>query len=647
MTAMAPTALRSLALAVFASAVVAQACSFSDPGPPADPSASVPAGCDPLVPEHCGYPFPNDFFRTVDGAGRGHLDLAAMLPKPAVGLPIDPTIFDRRDGFSPGEEAIAFFPEMSKEGLVDEDHIADSLKPTSKTILLDAETGELVPHFAELDAATFKEGDRALMLRPVVRLKDGHRYVVAIQGLVDALGGPVAARPAFRLFRDGVTSQSPALEARRAHFEEIFGILGKAGVARAHLLLAWDYTTATTASTTGDLLAMRDDELAVVGDDGPEYVITKVEPAPNDDLAVRLTGMMKVPLYLDQPGPGGAIVRDAEGKPKRNGTADYEFLVLVPKSATPDAPAGILQNGHGLLGYKTEGIDGYFAKMCNRHDYVGVAVDWVGFAHEDVPIVTEAATQNISVFAKVVDRQHQGFVNALLAMRMMKGRMTKDPNLMVNGKSIVDPTRAFYRGDSQGGIFGATYMAISTDVTRGLLGEPGMPYTLLLDRSVDFGGFKFLLRGAFPNGLDVRVLEGLLQILWDRTEPDGYVPFLARNPLPNTPEHRILIHAAIGDHQVTPLGAHVIARTVGAKNLRPVNRSVWGIPEADGPIDGESVLVEYEFGLPPAPKANVPMHEGDDPHGSIRGLDVAQDQVDEFFRTGRVKPYCSGPCNPE
>lgn len=64
--------------------------------------------------------------------------------------------------------------------------------------------------------------------------------------------------------------------------------------------------------------------------------------------------------------------------------------------------------------------------------------------------------------------------------------------------SIVDPKLAFYRGDSQGGIFGATYMAISTDVTRGLLGETGAPYTLLLDRSVDFSGFKFLLKGSYP-----------------------------------------------------------------------------------------------------------------------------------------------------
>ena len=29
-----------------------------------------------------------------------------------------------------------------------------------------------------------------------------------------------------------------------------------------------------------------------------------------------------------------------------------------------------------------------------------------------------------------------------------------------------------------------------------------MPYSLLLDRSEDFSGYKLLLRGSYPNGLD-------------------------------------------------------------------------------------------------------------------------------------------------
>ena len=56
-------------------------------------------------------------------------------------------------------------------------------------------------------------------------------------------------------------------------------------------------------------------------------------------------------------------------------------------------------------------------------------------------------------------------------------------------------------------------------------------------------------------------------MLWDRTEPDGYAPYIPRTCCPGTPQHEVLLHVAIGDYQVTPLGAHIIARTVGAKNL--------------------------------------------------------------------------------
>ncbi len=633
---------------VAAIAALGPGCS-SDAPPPGDPTAGVPDGCDPLVPEHCGYPFPNDFWLVGEGASRHIAFGANTLPLVNHGTTtatIDPNALSDRDGFSPGEEALTFLPGATVTGLATPDTIERSLQPDSPTVLIEADTGALVPHWAELDQSTFHPDDQALMIRPVVRLKDDTRYIVAVRHVVDADGAAIPARPAFAALRDKTPTTSAALEARRDHFEDIFARLAAAGVARQDLQIAWDYTTATRDNTTGDLVAMRDAALAAVGDQGPEYTITSVETAPNQYLAARLHGMMTVPLFLDSPDPGDDvhIHRGPDGKPQQNGTAQYPFLVLVPKSATAANPAAILQNGHGLLGALTEGEDGYFAEMCGTYNYVGIAVDWIGMAHDDIQTNIDAATVNPLIFKSAVARQHQGFVNALLAMRMMKGRMKDDPNLQDNGKTILDPTQAFYRGDSQGGIFGTTYMSISTDVTRGLLGEPGMPYNLLLDRSADFSGYKLLLKGAYPNGLDVRLVEGLLQILWDKTEPDGYVPYLAENMLPGTPAHRVLIDVAIGDHQVTPLGAHIIARTVGAKNISPVNRKVYGIDEAAAPISDGSAMAEYDFGLPKSPIINLPPHDGEDPHDKLRYLPQAMQQADDFFRTGTFVNHCNGPC---
>lgn len=625
-----------------ACALTGPACSSPSP-PPTDPTVGVDPDCDPIAPEHCGFPFPNDLWR--DASGKGSVLFGAnTLPKVQGTLALDRNAWSDSDGFSPGQAPMTFLPGATPTGLVPLGDMQKSLAPGSATVLMEADTGDLVPHFAEIDRSTFHEDDRALLLRPAVRLKDNARYIVAVRHVVDEAGQLVPTSPSFAALRDGTKTTSARLEARRAHFDDIFARLEGKGIARKELQIAWDYTTASRESNTRVMLAMRDDALAKVGPLGPTYVITKIENDPNPWLSKRLTGMMTVPLYLDRPESGGRLVLGSNGLPMQNGTADFEFLVHVPKNLDANNPAAILQNGHGLLGSKSEGENGYFAEMCGTYNYVGIAVDWVGMAHDDIDLVTQAVVGDITKFRAAVDRQHQGMLNALLAMRMAKGRLKDDPNLQVNGQSALDTTKAFYRGDSQGGIFGTTYMALTTDVTRGLLGEPGAPYNLLLDRSVDFSGFKFLLKGAFPNGLDVQLALALVQMTWDRTEPDGYLPYIVDNTFPGTPKHQVLLHAAIGDHQVTTLGAHVIARAVGAKSLRPANRPLFGIPEADAPIQG-SAIVEFDFGLKEL-EINLPTTEGEDPHDKVRVLDPAMRQSDEFFRSGNVIDTCAGPCDP-
>ena len=618
---------------VVASLFASSSCSSVTPPVP----LQVAAGCDPIVPEHCGFPFPNDFWRDATG----HLAFgASTFPTPTIGVAIDPQKLAWKDGFSPGECAMTYLADAQATGLPDENHLADSILTTSPTILMEADTGVLVPHLAEIDEGTFDD-NRALMIHPVVRLKDGTRYIAAVRNVVDSTGAVIAPSGAFQALRDGDVTPDPAIESRRDHFNDIFARLAAAGINRWTLQVAWDYTTASQANTTSDLLTMRDDALATVGAEGPSYTITQVEIAPNQYLAKRLHGMMNVPLYLNEPGAADDehLVRDSNGKPIQNGTAQYEFVILIPPSATAQTPAPILQNGHGLLGTLDEGTDGYFAQMCGQYNYVGIAVDWVGMASDDNQTLVDAITEDVTIFQNVVDRQHQGFVNALLAMRMLSGQLASDPELQDNGQSIVDTTQRFYRGDSQGGIFGTTYMSITTDVARGYLGEPGMPYELLLDRSEDFSGFKLLLRGSYPNGLDQRLIQAFLQLEWDRTEPDGYAEMLPAS-------HRVLIADALGDHQVTPLGAHVIARTIGATNLSPVNRELFGISDQAGPITTGSAMIEYDFGLPPAPTINVPATAGTDPHGEVRLLQPAMDQQNEFFRNGDIKAFCDGPCDP-
>jgi len=612
--------------------------------------------CDPLVPSHCGFPFPSNVYLEDDAKTKTgkHVVFRKYTLPPVAGVGhLNPATWADSDGFSAGQAPMTDLPGATVTGLPTQDTIAASITKDSPTILLDTSTGELVPHFAELDvSAATGDGDHAFMIRPVVRLKDATRYIVAVRHVVDKDGKALAPSPVFQALRDDGKSDEASVESRRALYTDIFAQLEKAGVKKADLQIAWDYSTASRENNTAAMVAMRDDALAKVGVDGPKYKITSVEDNPNPMIRKRLHVMMTVPLYLDKPGPGGKLVLGADGLPKQNGEADYEVLVHVPNSLITKGTTGApLQNGHGLLGDKGEGQNGYLATMADTYGYVAFGVDFIGMAEEDLQTVTDAITGDIGSFRQCIDRQHQGMINSLLAMRMMRGAFAKDPAVTFNGKSVIDTSVGFYRGDSQGGIFGTSYMALSTDVTRGLVGEPGMSYNLLLNRSKDFDPFFGALQLVYANGRDIQLGLAVVQMLWDRTEPNGYAPYINENMLPNTPKHEILIHAAIGDQQVTPLGAHVIARTVHAKNLKPTNRTLFGIPDTDGPITG-STLVEFNFGLVEVPKTNTPptgalYPDSDDPHDKVRKLDAAYKQSDGFFRTGIVTPSCVGTCNPE
>lgn len=620
-----------------------------DPG-----EAMLDKDCDPLVPTQCGFPFPSDVWLADDPSSVTKKRVAfgaGTLPKPkSSSASMDPSQWSDSDGFSTGQAPMTHLPGATVTGLPTQDTIDLSLTDASPTVLIEAETGKRVPHFAELDMAADADEDRAFMIRPVVRLKDATRYIVAIRRVVDANGKRLSPTPAFKALRDGERLDTePSVGRRREHYADIFGKLEAAGVEKSDLQIAWDYTTASRESNTRWLVHMRDDALKVVGEEGPEYTITKVEMDPNPNIWKRIHALFKVPLYLDQPGPGGKLVFGADGLPKQNGWAEYEVVIHIPNSVKNGEPAALLQNGHGLLGSKHEGENGYLAELSNKKNYVSFSVDLVGFAGDDVSgVIDSLGTGDIGKFRAIVDRQHQGVLNSLLAMRMMKGRFWKDAEAQYNGESVIDPEQSYYRGDSQGGIFGTTYMALTTDVPRGLLGEPGLPYNLLLNRSTDFGPFFVVLKVVFRSGMDIQLAMGLVQMHWDRTEPNGYVPYIVKDTLPNTPPHEVLLHVAIGDYQVTPLGAHIIARSTEAKNVGPVNRSVWGLEEASEPFTG-SGLVEFEFYLPDSPKTNTPPSgpSDDDPHDKVRVLYVAHEQTDTFLRTGVIQNYCVGPCDPQ
>jgi hypothetical protein len=272
---------------------------------------SDPDRCDFLDNSVCLQPFPNDYFTVEDPdtpTGR-RLDIVReSAPANVLGVHVDTTDINRGDGFSPGNMIVIKVPGVdtpaafANSGLVPVTDLHRYADPDQAAIVIDAETGERQPIWAELDSnpTTVDPTDEDpgginadpentdpvnLIIRPARNFEFGHRYIVALRSLKDANDQPVEAPIGFRVYRDNLPTEQPEVEGRRAHMESVIDDLTeKAEVDRDSLYMAWDFTVASQESVTGRAVRIRDDAFAQLGDtdladrviqgDAPNVVIT-------------------------------------------------------------------------------------------------------------------------------------------------------------------------------------------------------------------------------------------------------------------------------------------------------------------------------------------------------------------------------------
>ena len=604
--------------------------------------------CDPLVPEFCGYPFPSNVYTVEDSStasGRrvsfGNEFLANN----------DSTPWDYSDGFSAGSPILTYLPRATDDVFGGVTDIDQSLSATSPTLLLDAETGELVPHFAQIDTQALQNpGMQVLqsstMLRPVVRLKDNARYIVAFRNVTNSDGAVIAPSATFAALRDATASEDESVEARRALYEDIFEKIEAKGWSRDEIQIAWDFNTASDENNTRWLLHMRDTAFELIGEDGPEYTITSVEASTDDgaidpaNIAFRIFGTFKVPLFMTSPEPGALLLLDDDEMPMINEEtpwADIPFEVLIPNSATAENPAATIEYGHGLFGEKEQIQSSHFRSFMNEYNYAFFGTDMQGMSDPDQQVVTDALTGGkFSDVHTMWDRLHQGFLNHLVMLRMMKTSFAKDETF----GQYINADEAYYHGISQGGIMGPVILATSPDIDRGALGVMGQPYSFLLFRSVDFDDFRLVIRLFYPDYRMDQLLIAIAQMLWDRVEPNGYSHHVVENNLPGVDPKEVLMRTAIGDHQVVTFAGHIMARTMKAKHLTTGLRDIWELDPVASTQSG-SFYTEYDFALPGQPYCNVPMSMCDDPHEYPRRREASRKQLDEFLRNGTGTNHCA------
>jgi len=249
---------------------------------------------------------------------------------------------------------------------------------------------------------------------------------------------------------------------------------------------------------------------------------------------------------------------------------------------------------------------------------------------------------------QVFEVLEQGLANHVTLVQAM--RTTFATQLFVdaanNNKPLVDPTRVYYYGLSQGAIFGTAVMAYEPTMDKGVLGVGGANYSLLLDRSADWPQYRTILNGGYPDSLDDTLVVGLCQMRWDKVEGSG-VANTVLNGMPTAPiKKQLLMEMALSDEQVPNLGTYWQARTMGINVVGPTPVTPWGLTVTASPLAaGESGLLIMDGGAPAPPITNVPAPKVDPSmHDLTRTQAATRRQIKAFYDTGVIVNECSGAC---
>ena len=632
-----------------------------DDSAPEKQKVQIPEGCNPLAANwHCLLPYPSDFFLTEDAAmPSGHrvvIPEAARIETEDGRDRIDFTSVHPADGFSLASLILAYFPfQVDDSNLVFHDDMDRSVTDESPTVILEAETGRRVVHFAELDARDVPDDQRALEIHPWERLAPQTRYIVAIRRLRDEEGNPIPPGEGFALLRDGEAEGHPVLGALVDHYDnDIFPKLEQAGVDRSELQLAWDFTTGSEENITGDLMRMR--SLALDWFAHNEITATVTDDQEDVDATVfrRIEGTITVPMFLESEEDDALLHRDAEGLVAQNGTVELPFLFSVPRSVSDGTaeilPARLLQFGHGFFGERFEAENPFGQKFALQTGMVVMAVNWWGLDFHSLSNLVDQVVTNPSNTFQFADRILQAMVNQLALTEAAKTTFLQQPEMQLGGEPVYDPQQIYYYGISMGHILGTTFLTLSPVLDRAALSVGGCDLPLIVFRSHKFARLLGLVQLRLDDPVNEVAFFALGATSTDRFDPLVYAPYLLDQPPEGGPQTRkVLLQIGLGDSEVPNLSSFLLAKLLGVTLLEPSPAEVYGVSGEQGPLDG-SGLVLFDFGVPeplPGTYATLPT-EDTGVHGYVRRDGKGIEQIDAFLRPdGRIENFCDGPCDPE
>ena len=226
-----------------------------------------------------------------------------------------------------------------------------------------------------------------------------------------------------------------------------------------------------------------------------------------------VTGTYQVPCYLDQTGcPPGTQVQPRRRRAARSGSpatrCTARFTCNIPRSA-------VTRPGRRRLGRRPSGAaldvrarpvrrlhrgpHPNVRQLGNEEGVLTCATDFIGMSEDDVPGGDPGAPGPLEVPAAARPPPAGLPQLHLPGPAVEPARRLRPATRVPVRRPLGDRPEqgVFYYGNSQGGIAGGALTAVEPDITRTVLYVPGMNYSTLLTRSVDFDGLR--ARSSIPS----------------------------------------------------------------------------------------------------------------------------------------------------
>ena len=605
--------------------------------------------CNPLGDDGCMMPWPSMAYARSDASSatgyRLDLPIEAM-PTNIDGIALDPTLFNRWDGFTTMGPLIARFPGgVSADGLPPYTDPDQSLAASSPIFLLDLNSGARLPFFAEVDMNPADPAARTLIIRPLRRLAPGGHYGVAIRNTVkSASGGQLPVSAGFAAARAGGSIDHPLWAAATAGLPAVFAAVEAQGVTRDQLVLAWDFVSASQEFLTRDMTTMVTNAKQAIGQDGANLSFTVTDTLDPLTSYARYVGTFKSPNFMTNGEvDSSVIVRDANGNPTMMGMRDANFAAVIPACVmNQPLPRPTVLFGHGLFGTAAGYLDdGLVLDIAEDFCFIVIAGDWIGLTERQLALAPLAAN-DLNQALWISDKLQQAIVDFIALEQALRGPMHDAPEFAFNGTPVIDTSRIYYLGGSLGGIMGNTFMAYDETIRRAVLAVPGGNWSLLFERSAAWTLLEGAARGAYP---DPTLNQLMISFMGMTLEPVDPLTTASTVPIDSggNPRH-VLLWEAIGDSLVTNIATEMVAREMNLSVTGPSVKEPWGLDLVETPLtSGFTIVDEHREPLPSM--FNQP-EEDNGTHSGCNRRPALLREAQTFLLQDSIQNECATGGNP-